>query len=47
LLSRCLSLEESLSLITRGFLNIDIPGIPDVLRRYIDEVIRLTSRDIM
>jgi len=45
--SRGLSREESLSLITRGFLNIDIPGIPDVLRRYIDEVIRLTSRDIM
>lgn len=45
--SRGLSREESLSLITRGFLNIDIPGIPVVLKQYIDEVIRLTSRDIM
>ncbi|HQE24498.1 MAG TPA: SufD family Fe-S cluster assembly protein [Candidatus Atribacteria bacterium] len=45
--SRGLSREEALSLITRGFLNIDIPGIPAALKQYIDEVIRLTSRDVM
>jgi Fe-S cluster assembly scaffold protein SufB len=45
--ARGLKKEEALSLLTRGFLSIDLPGIPALLKAYIDEVIKVTSRDIM
>lgn len=45
--ARGLRKEEALSLLTRGFLSIDIPGIPSLLKTYIEEIIKVTSRDIM
>lgn len=45
--ARGLTREEALSLLTQGFLNIDIPGIPAMLKSYIEEVIKITSRDIL
>jgi hypothetical protein len=34
-------------MITRGFVNIDIPGLPEALRRQIDRAIEETSEDAM
>jgi hypothetical protein len=31
-------------MIIRGFVNIDIPGLPDVLRKQIDKAIEETSK---
>ncbi len=45
--ARGLSKEEALSLLTRGFLNVDIPGIPLALKRYIEEIVAMTSRDVL
>ena len=45
--SRGLSKEEALSLITRGFLNVDLPGVPPALKKYIEEIIKMTSQDLM
>lgn len=45
--SRGLTKEESLSLITRGFLNVDLPGVPVALKKYIEEIIKVTSQDLM
>ena len=45
--SRGLSKEEALSLITRGFLNVDLPGVPAALKKYIEEIIKVTSQDLM
>jgi len=45
--SRGLKKDEALSLITRGFLNVDLPGIPPALKKYIDQIIQVTSKDLM
>jgi len=45
--ARGLRKEEALSLITRGFLGVDIPGIPPALKKYIDEIIAVTSQDVL
>lgn len=45
--ARGLKREEALSLLTQGFLNLDLPGLPQALRRYIEEIIRVTSRDVL
>jgi hypothetical protein len=45
--SRGLTKEEALSLITRGFLNVDLPGVPQALKKYIEEIIKMTSQDLM
>ncbi|MCX6089006.1 MAG: hypothetical protein NTX88_01255 [Candidatus Atribacteria bacterium] len=42
-----LTKEESLSLITRGFLDVDIPGIPPALKKYMEEIVKITSREVM
>jgi hypothetical protein len=34
-------------MITRGFVSIDIPGLPDVLRKQIDRAIEETSKEAM
>lgn len=34
-------------MITRGFVNIDIPGLPDVLRKQIDKAIEDTGNEAM
>ena len=45
--ARGLKREEALSLLTQGFLSLDLPGLPEALRRYIEEIIRVTSRDVL
>lgn len=38
---------EAMSMITRGFVNIDSPGLPEPLRRSIDKAIEETSKEAM
>ncbi|MBN2247161.1 MAG: SufD family Fe-S cluster assembly protein, partial [Coriobacteriia bacterium] len=47
LMTRGLPKDEAVSMITRGFVNIDIPGLPDVLRKQIDKAIEETSKEAM
>lgn len=47
LMSRGISREDAVSLITSGFLNLDIPYIPEFLDRSIKEVISVTSQDAL
>jgi hypothetical protein len=47
LMSRGLSEEEATSTIVRGFLNVDIPGLPPQLRAEIDRAIEGSDRDVM
>ena len=45
LMSRGVPKDQAISMITRGFINIDIPGLPDPLRRSIDKAIEATGRE--
>jgi Fe-S cluster assembly scaffold protein SufB len=47
LMARGLPEDQAVSMITRGFVNIDIPGLPEALRRQIDRAIEETSEDAM
>lgn len=47
LMSRGIPESEAVSLITRGFVNIEIPGLPAVLRRQIDEALMRTEAHAM
>ena len=47
LMTRGLPKDEAVSMITRGFVSIEIPGLPDVLRRQIDKAIEETSKEAM
>jgi hypothetical protein len=47
LMTRGLPKDEAISMITRGFVSIDIPGLPDVLRKQIDRAIEETSKEAM
>ncbi len=47
LMTRGLPKDEAVSMITRGFVSIDIPGLPDVLRKQIDKAIEETSKEAM
>ena len=47
LMSRGIPKDEAVSMITRGFLDLEIPGLPSALRRRIDEAIAETSRESM
>jgi Fe-S cluster assembly scaffold protein SufB len=47
LMTRGLPKDEAVSMITRGFVNIDIPGLPAVLRKQIDKAIEETSKEAM
>ena len=47
LMSRGLSEEEATSTIVRGFLNVDIPGLPPQLRAKIDRAIEESDKDVM
>jgi len=47
LMSRGLSEEEATSTIVRGFLNVDIPGLPLQLRAEIDRAIEESDKDVM
>ena len=47
LMTRGMPKDEAVSMITRGFVNIDIPGLPPVLRKQIDKAIEDTSKEAM
>ncbi|RJR30176.1 MAG: SufD family Fe-S cluster assembly protein [Desulfobacteraceae bacterium] len=47
LMSRGLGEEEATSTIVRGFLNVDIPGLPAQLRAEIDRVIEESDKDVL
>lgn len=47
LMSRGLSEEQATSTIVRGFLNVDIPGLPALLKAEIDRVIEESNKDVM
>jgi hypothetical protein len=47
LMTRGLPKDEAVSMITRGFVSIDIPGLPDALKRQIDRAIEETAKEAM
>ncbi|MCE5190646.1 MAG: SufD family Fe-S cluster assembly protein, partial [Actinomycetia bacterium] len=47
LMSRGIPKDEAISMITRGFLDLDIPGLPPALRRQIDDALFETAKDSM
>jgi uncharacterized protein len=47
LMSRGVPKDEAISTITRGFLDLEIPGLPSALRKRIDDAIAETSRESM
>jgi len=47
LMSRGISREDAVSAITSGFLNLDIPFIPDFLDKNIKEVIKATAKEAL
>ncbi len=47
LMSRGLTEEEATSTIVRGFLNVDIPGLPAPLKAEIDRAIEASEKDVM
>jgi len=47
LMSRGISREDAVSVITSGFLNLDIPYIPEFLDKNIKEVIKATAKDAL
>lgn len=47
LMSRGISKDDAISVITSGFLNLDIPYIPEFLDKNIKEVIRATSQEAL
>jgi Fe-S cluster assembly scaffold protein SufB len=47
LMSRGLSEEEATSTIVRGFLSVDIPGLPPQLKAEIDKAVELSEKDVM
>jgi Fe-S cluster assembly scaffold protein SufB len=47
LMSRGISREDAISVITSGFLNLDIPYIPEFLDKNIKEVIQATSKEAL
>jgi Fe-S cluster assembly scaffold protein SufB len=46
-MSRGLSEAESTSTIVRGFLNVDIPGLPADLKAQIDAAVAQTQNEVM
>jgi len=47
LMSRGLSKEEATSMIARGFLDTDIPGLPRVLQGEISRLVSMTAKEVM
>jgi uncharacterized protein len=47
LMSRGLSEDEAISTIVRGFLSVDIPGLPPQLKVEIDKAIDMSEKDVM
>jgi Fe-S cluster assembly scaffold protein SufB len=47
LMSRGVPKDEAVSMITRGFLDLEIPGLPPALKRQIDKALEETARESM
>lgn len=47
LMARGLDEDEAVSTIVRGFLNVDIEGLPEALRQKLDQAITETQEDMM
>ncbi len=47
LMTRGLSKDEATSLIARGFLDTDIPGLPPALQKEIGRIVSMTTREVM
>ncbi len=47
LMSRGVSKEDAISVITSGFLNLDIPFLPQIIDKNIKEMIKITAKDSM
>lgn len=47
LMARGIDEDEAVSTIVRGFLNVDIEGLPDSLKQKIDRIINETQKDMM
>jgi Fe-S cluster assembly scaffold protein SufB len=47
LMSRGLSEDEATSTIVRGFLNVDIPGLPPQLKAEIEKAVEMSEKDVM
>jgi Fe-S cluster assembly scaffold protein SufB len=47
LMSRGLSEDEAISTIVRGFMNVDIPGLPPELKAEIDRAVELSDKDVL
>jgi hypothetical protein len=47
IMSRGVPKDEAVSMITRGFVDIDIPGLPDPLRKSIDAAITATAAEAL
>lgn len=47
LMSRGVPRDEAVSMITRGFLNLEIPGLPPALKRQIDKALEETAKESM
>jgi Fe-S cluster assembly scaffold protein SufB len=47
LMARGIDEEEAVSTIVRGFLNVDIEGLPDKLKQKIDDIIKDSQKDMM
>jgi len=47
LMARGMTKDEATSLITSGFLNLDIPFLPEIIDKHIKEVVQITSKESM
>jgi Fe-S cluster assembly scaffold protein SufB len=47
LMARGVDEDEAVSTIVRGFLNVDIEGLPASLKKKIDKIINDTQKDMM
>ncbi|WP_457549860.1 SufB/SufD family protein [Archaeoglobus sp.] len=47
LMTRGLSRDEAVSLIIRGFMDVEIKGLPEILKREIDKAIETVERDLI
>ena len=47
LMARGLSEDEATATIVRGFLSVDIPGLPSELQKEIDRAVEESDKDVM
>jgi len=47
LMARGLSRDEAISAIVRGFLEVEIKGLPEVLKREIDKIMEIVEKDLL